>query len=70
MYIATRIVGMLPIKLQKYAKAVIPAGAAAVTVIITYATTGSFDMDAMKAAGGMASAAVLAFVFPNFGYRA
>lgn len=70
MYWANKVVGMLPSKLQKYAKAVIPAGAAAITVIVTYATTGSFDMDAMKAAGGMATGALFSLVFPNFGYKA
>lgn len=65
MFIANYIVGLLPKRLQQYGKALIPAGAAVITAIITFASTGSFNMDSMKAALGMAVAALLSFLHPN-----
>lgn len=65
MFIATQIVASLPTKLQPYAKSLIPACAAVITVGITYAMTGTFDADGMKAAMGLAGAAIMTFILPN-----
>lgn len=67
MYLVYKFVGILPEGLRPYAKAVIPAFAAAVTVVTTFITTGNFDSDGLEIAGGMAGAAILTLVFPNQG---
>ncbi len=64
-YAADKIVGLLPAALRPYAKAVVPAAVAAITVGVTYLATGHFDATAMEAAGGMAGAAIITLITPN-----
>jgi hypothetical protein len=61
----TALAGLLPARLQPYAKAIFPALLAAIAVLVQYANTGSFDDTAMATAITGASAALVAFHTSN-----
>lgn len=63
----TRLVALLPVRLQPYAKAVVPAAATAVTVLAQWIITGEFNASELQVAAEGAALALLAFAFPNRG---
>ena len=65
MYLFDRIVGLLPPKVQPYAKSLFPAVATVVAVGLQAANTGELDTDALETAGYGAVLTLLAFLFPN-----
>jgi hypothetical protein len=65
MYLLNKIVGLLPAKLQPYAKSVIPAVVTVAVLLYSWAQSGELDGEALRDAGQMAVVALLAFLFPN-----
>lgn len=65
MYLFTRLVALLPARMQPYAKSLAPAVATIVGAGATWVATGDLDTEVLRTAVGGAVLTLLAFVFPN-----
>lgn len=65
--VAARIVGLLPVAVQPFAKAIVPAVLVLVSVGVQALVTGQWDPTAIDAGVHGLAMAILVFVFPNAG---